>query len=52
VAIFGALMSAVQPLETGIRVAVYLAIGLSLLAALVWRIALAVATRYVGSDAC
>jgi DHA2 family methylenomycin A resistance protein-like MFS transporter len=52
VAIFGALMSAVQPLDTGIRVAVYLAIGLSLLAALVWRIALAVATRYVGSDAC
>lgn len=52
VAIFGALMSAVQPLDTGIRVAVYLAVGLSLLAALVWRIALAVATRYVGSDAC
>ncbi|HZZ02118.1 hypothetical protein [Paraburkholderia sp.] len=38
-------------LSVGIRVAVYLAIGLSLLAALVWSIALAVATRYAGSDA-
>lgn len=51
VAIFGALMSAVQPIDAGIRVAVYLAIGLSLLAALVWSVALAVATRYAGSDA-
>ncbi|MFL9858035.1 hypothetical protein PQR72_20225 [Paraburkholderia madseniana] len=51
VAIFGALMSAIQPLDAGIRVAVYLALGLSLLAALVWSLALAVATRYAGSDA-
>ncbi|MFM0272845.1 MFS transporter [Paraburkholderia aspalathi] len=51
VAIFGALMSAIQPVDVGIRVAVYLAIGLSLLGALVWSVALAVATRYAGSDA-
>lgn len=51
VAIFGALMSAIQPLDAGIRVAVYLAIGLALLAALVWSIALALAMRYAGSDA-
>ena len=51
VAIFGALISAIQPLDMGVRVAVYLAIGLSLVAALVWGIALAVATRYAGSDA-
>ncbi|MFL9957962.1 MFS transporter [Paraburkholderia nemoris] len=52
VAIFGALMSAIQPLDVGIRVAVYLAIGLALLAALVWSVALAVVTRYAGSDVC
>ncbi|SFT56729.1 MFS transporter [Paraburkholderia aspalathi] len=51
VAIFGALMSAIQPVDVGIRVAVYLAIGLSLLGALVWSVALAVAARYAGSDA-
>ena len=51
VAIFGALMSAIQPADVGIRTAVYLAIGLSLLGALVWSVALAVAARYAGSDA-
>jgi MFS transporter, DHA2 family, methylenomycin A resistance protein len=51
VAIFGALMSAIQPLDAGIRVAVELAIGLSLLAALVWSVALAVAPRFAGRDA-
>ncbi|MFM0340434.1 MFS transporter [Paraburkholderia fungorum] len=45
VAIFGALMSAIQPHEAGIRAAVYLATGLSLLAALAWSIALALAAR-------
>jgi DHA2 family methylenomycin A resistance protein-like MFS transporter len=51
VAIFGALMSAVQPLDSGVRVAVYVAIGLSLLAALLWSLASVLATRYAGGTA-
>jgi MFS transporter, DHA2 family, methylenomycin A resistance protein len=51
VAIFGALMSAIQPLDAAIRVTVYLAIGLSLLAALVWSVALTLATRQARSTA-
>ena len=51
VAIFGALMSAIQPLDSGVRVAVYLAIGLSLLAALLWSLASVLATRYARETA-
>lgn len=51
VAIFGALMSAIQPLDAGVRVAVYLALGLSLLAALLWSVALTLATRQARSTA-
>ena len=51
VAIFGALMSAVQPLDSGVRVAVYVAIGLSLLAALLWSLASVLAARYARGTA-
>ncbi|MDQ0625860.1 DHA2 family methylenomycin A resistance protein-like MFS transporter [Paraburkholderia graminis] len=51
VAIFGALMSAAQPLNSGVRVAVYVAIGLSLLAALLWSLASVLATRYARGTA-
>jgi DHA2 family methylenomycin A resistance protein-like MFS transporter len=45
VAIFGALMSSIQPPDAGIRAAVCLAISLSLLAALVWGMASSYATK-------
>lgn len=46
VAMFGALTSMIQPFETGIRIAVYLAIGLSLLTALLWGFSAIMASRH------
>ncbi|MDT3250017.1 MFS transporter [Serratia sp. root2] len=45
VAIFGALMTAFHPLENGIRIAVYGAMGLSLLTAILWGLAFRFAVR-------
>lgn len=49
VAIFGVLMSAVLPVAIGVRVAVCLAIALSLLAALCWRMMVVEAARSRGA---
>lgn len=49
VAIFGLLMGAVQPVAIGLRVAVCLAIALSLLAALCWRMMVTDAERSRGA---
>jgi DHA2 family methylenomycin A resistance protein-like MFS transporter len=51
VAIFGLLMSTLQPIGLGVRVAVCLAIGLSLLAACCWRVTLSLAARSPGAVA-
>lgn len=51
VAIFGLLMSAVQPVGLGVHVAVCLAIALSLLAAFCWRMTLSLAARSPGAVA-
>ena len=51
VAIFGLLMSAVKPLDLGVRVAVCLAVALSLLAALCWRMTMSIAARSPGAVA-
>lgn len=51
VAIFGLLMSALQPIGVGVRVAVCLAIALSLLAAFCWRVTLSLAARSPGAVA-
>ncbi len=51
VAIFGLLLGAAQPGGVGVRTAVSLAIGLSLLAAFSWRITLSLAARAPGAVA-
>jgi MFS transporter, DHA2 family, methylenomycin A resistance protein len=51
VAIFGAMMSAIEPVQSAIFFAVCVAIGVSLVAALVWSVALGSAAGREASDA-